>query len=66
VKSWNLIEVVNELCPAAGELGDHARSVSLAVSQRVDGGALGKLRHAGIAIDRQQGECRGYFRGATV
>src|ERR1700722_1074089 len=50
-KSWDLIQVLDELFPAPSKLGNHAGSVSITIPKRIDGGVLTEFCHAGVAVD---------------
>src|SRR5580692_8860880 len=50
-KSWDLIQVPDELFPAPSKLGNHAGSVSLTIPKRIDSGVLSEFCHAGVAVD---------------
>src|ERR1022692_3150177 len=56
-ESWDLIQAMDELLAAAGELGNHAWRSALTIAKGVDGGVLNEFVDAGVGVDghHQQG-----------
>src|ERR1700733_10116617 len=60
-KSWDLIQIPDELFPAPSKLGHHAGSVSITIPKCIDGGVLSEFSHARVGVDGHHRERGGHF-----